>query len=151
MNIQWIFMVYHMYINIKKGTEQTHLYYSWYIPHICIRSTYGFDIHGIYHVYTMYIPCIYTYTPYAYMLIYYKRFLSQDFEAPIVQTRLPLMAHLTMCQINPMRLILISLIHNQCWKHSCPSCRSRRMMNTGHYLSSSTVFQTLPVLTLPNP
>ena len=42
------------------------------------------------------------YTPYAYMLIYFKRFLSQDFEAPIVQTRLPLMAHVTTCQIHTM-------------------------------------------------
>ncbi len=50
-----------------------------------------------------------------------------------------------------MRLILISPMHNQCWKHSCPSCQSRQIMNTSHYLSSSTVFQTLPVLTLPNP
>ena len=55
----WIFIVYHRYINLKKGTEQTHLYYSWYIPHICIRSTYGFNIHGIYHTYTMYIQ-VYT-------------------------------------------------------------------------------------------
>ena len=53
-HVYWIFIVYHRYINLKKGMEQTHLYYSWYIPHICIRSTYGFDIHGIYHTYTMY-------------------------------------------------------------------------------------------------
>ena len=50
MDIHGISLVY----QYKKGTEQTHLYYSWYIPHICIRSTYGFDIHGIYHTYTMY-------------------------------------------------------------------------------------------------
>ena len=55
MNIQWINMIYHRYINIKKGTEQTHLYFSWYIPHIWITFPYAFDIHGIYHVYTMYI------------------------------------------------------------------------------------------------
>ena len=55
MDIHSISQVY----QFKKGTEQTHLYYSWYIPHICIRSTYGFDIHGIYHTYTMYIQ-VYT-------------------------------------------------------------------------------------------
>ena len=48
-------MIYYRYINIKKGTEQTHLYFSWYIPHIWITFPYAFDIHGIYHVYTMYI------------------------------------------------------------------------------------------------
>ena len=85
------------------------------------------------------------YIPFVYMLILLEQSLFQDFVAPIDQTRLPLMAHLTMCQINTMRLILISPIHNQCWKHSCPSCRSRLIMNTCHYLSPSTVFQTLPV------
>ncbi len=66
MDIHGISMVY-------QYTEQTHLYFSWYIPHLCIRSPYAFDIHGIYHVYTMYrhaslgysrdIPCIFiTYT-----------------------------------------------------------------------------------------
>ena len=55
MFIHWIFMVYHRYINIKKGTEQTHLYFSWYIPHIWITFPYAFDINGIYHTYTMYI------------------------------------------------------------------------------------------------
>ena len=55
MMLQWIFMIYHSYINIKKGTEQTHLYFSWYIPHIWITFPYAFDIHGIYHTYTMYI------------------------------------------------------------------------------------------------
>ena len=54
--------------------------------------------------------------------------------ALIAQTHRPLMAQRTTCQINTMRLILISPIHNQCWKHSCPSCRSRQMMNTVHYL-----------------
>ncbi len=57
MLIQWYSMDIHgiyWYINIKKGTKQTHLYYSWYIPHIFIRSTYAFDIHGIYSVYTRY-------------------------------------------------------------------------------------------------
>ena len=140
-----------MYINIKKGTEQTHLYYSWYIPYICSRSTYGIDIHGIYHVYTMNIPCIYMYTPYAYMMIYFKRFLSQVFEAPIDQPRLPLMAHLTTCQIHTTRLILIYPIHNQCWKHSCLNYRSRQNKNTGHYLHLSKVFLTLPVLTMSTP
>ena len=37
-------MIYHRYINIKKGTEQTHLYFSWYIPHIWITFPYAFDI-----------------------------------------------------------------------------------------------------------
>ncbi len=46
-----ISLVYHY----KKGTEQTHLYFTWYIPYICIRTPYAFDIHGIYHVHTMYI------------------------------------------------------------------------------------------------
>ncbi len=47
--------VYHY----KKGMEQTHFYFTWYIPYIWIRKPYVFDIYGIYHVYTMYIPCIY--------------------------------------------------------------------------------------------
>ena len=71
----------------------------------------------IYHVYTLYIQCIY--------LVYTLRIhadiactcCSQGFVALIAQTRRPLMAQRTTCQINTMRLILISLIHNQCWKH----------------------------------
>ena len=62
MYIHWISLDKHDISQVyqyKKGMEQTHLYYSWYIPHICIRSTYGFDIHGIYRVYTMYIQ-VYT-------------------------------------------------------------------------------------------
>ncbi len=49
LDIHGISLVYHY----KKGTEQTHLYFTWYIPYICIRTPYAFDIHGIY------IPCIY--------------------------------------------------------------------------------------------
>jgi hypothetical protein len=51
-------------ISIKKRYRTNHLYFSWYIPHICIRSTYGCDIHGIYHVYTMYIYASLRYTRY---------------------------------------------------------------------------------------
>ena len=54
--IHRIYMVYTRYINIKKGTEQTHFYFTRYIPAIWIRTPYGFDIPDIYHVYTLYIP-----------------------------------------------------------------------------------------------
>ncbi len=95
----------------------------------------------IYHVCTMYVPCIY----HVYVMHIYADIACtscfQGFVALIAQMRLPLMAQQTTCQTNTMRLIFISPIHNQCWKDSCPIFRSRRMMNTCHYLSSSTVFQ----------
>ena len=56
MFIDKIYMVYPRYINIKKGTEQTHEVFTRYIPAIWMRTPYGFDIPDIYHVYTMYIP-----------------------------------------------------------------------------------------------
>ena len=59
MYILWIYLIYHTYINIKKGTEQTHKCFTWYIPYIWMRTPYGWNIPCIYHVYTMYIPCIY--------------------------------------------------------------------------------------------
>ena len=55
-NIIWINMIYHRYIIIKKGTEQTHFYFTRYIPAIWMRSPYAFDIPYIYLVYTMHIP-----------------------------------------------------------------------------------------------
>jgi len=58
MYILWIYLIYHTYINIKKGTEQTHKCFTWYIPYIWMRTPYGWNIPCIYHVYTMYIPCI---------------------------------------------------------------------------------------------
>ena len=36
--------------------EQTHFYFTWYIPYIWMRTPYAFDIACIYLVYTMYIP-----------------------------------------------------------------------------------------------
>ena len=51
MNIQWINMIYHWYIIIKKGTEQTHFYFT------CIYHTYTMYI----HVYTI---CIHADTAY---------------------------------------------------------------------------------------
>ncbi len=50
-----------------------------------------------------------------------------------------------------MKLILSSPIHKQCWRDSMPICPSWRMMSTGQFLSSSTVFPTLQVIPLPNP
>ena len=50
-----------------------------------------------------------------------------------------------------MKLILLSQIHKQCWKDSCPICPSWRMMSTAHYPPFSTVFQTLQAIPLPNP
>ncbi len=47
----WINMIYHRYIIIKKGMEQTHFYFTRYIPAIWMRTPYAFDI--------PYIPCIY--------------------------------------------------------------------------------------------
>ncbi len=46
---------YTMYIIIKKGTEQTHLLWSGYIPGILVRTAYDLNIPGIY---TWFIPCI---------------------------------------------------------------------------------------------
>ncbi len=54
----------YLYSIIKKGKEQTHLYFTWYIPYIWIRTPYVFDIHGIYHVYSMYIQVSLGYTRY---------------------------------------------------------------------------------------
>ena len=54
--IHRIYMVYNRYINIKKGTEQTHFYFTRYIPGIWMTCPYGCDIPRINHVYTMYIP-----------------------------------------------------------------------------------------------
>ena len=50
-----IFMVYHRYIIIKNGTEQTHFYFTRYIPSIWMTCPYAFDMPCIYHVYTMYV------------------------------------------------------------------------------------------------
>ncbi len=47
--------VYHY----KKRYGTNPFYFTWYTPYIWMRTPYAFDIHGIYHVYTMYIPCIY--------------------------------------------------------------------------------------------
>ncbi len=125
----------------------THFYITRYIPYMWMKTPYAFDIPCIY----LYISCIY----HVYTLCIHADIACtscfQGFVALIAQTRRPLMAQRTTRQINTMRLILISPIHNQCWKHSYPSCRNRQMMNTSHYLSSLTVFQTLPVLTRPNP
>ena len=54
-------MVYHRYINIIKGTEQTHEVFTRYIQAIWMTCPYGFDIPGINHVYTTYIQPIWTY------------------------------------------------------------------------------------------
>ena len=51
LDIHGISLVYHY----KKGMEQTHFYFTRYIPYIWMRTPYAFDIHGIYHVYNMYI------------------------------------------------------------------------------------------------
>jgi hypothetical protein len=59
-----IFMVYHRYIIIKKGTEQTHEVFTRYIPAIWMTCPYAFDMPCIYHVYTMYIQFKIWYTSY---------------------------------------------------------------------------------------
>ena len=56
--------VFAMFCSIKKGMEQTHFYFTWYIPYIWSRTPYAFDIHGIYLVYTMYIQFSLGYTRY---------------------------------------------------------------------------------------
>jgi hypothetical protein len=65
MNIQWINMIYHRYINIKKVRNKPINIL------VGIYHTYGLHYHMplIYMVYTMYIPCIYMYIPSVYMLI----------------------------------------------------------------------------------
>jgi hypothetical protein len=54
----WTYISYQRYIIIKKDTEQTQVF-TRYIPDISFRTAYTCNIHVIYHVYTMYIPCIY--------------------------------------------------------------------------------------------
>ncbi len=58
-------VIYHVYLldihgislvyQYKKRYWTNPLYFTWYIPYICKRTQYAFDIHGIYHVYTMYL------------------------------------------------------------------------------------------------
>ena len=52
MFIDRIYMVYHRYIIIKEGTEQTQKCFTWYIPAIWMRKPYGWNISCIYHVYS---------------------------------------------------------------------------------------------------
>ncbi len=59
LNIKRIFMEYQRYINIKKGKEKNQKCFTMYIPSICMTFTYDWNIPCIYHVYTMYLPCIY--------------------------------------------------------------------------------------------
>ncbi len=57
-----IYILYHRYIIIKKGTKQTHEVLTRYIPDIsdtAVSYRSGLHIHVIHHVYTMYIPLIY--------------------------------------------------------------------------------------------
>ncbi len=64
MCIQRIYIVYHRYSIINKGTEQTHEVFTRYIPDISVRTAYTFHIPCIYHVFTMYIPTLFWYTCY---------------------------------------------------------------------------------------
>jgi hypothetical protein len=48
-----------MCFNFKKGTEQTHEVFTRYMPAIWMRTPYGFDIPGIYHVYHINITFMY--------------------------------------------------------------------------------------------
>jgi hypothetical protein len=104
MDIHGISQVY----QLKKGTEQTHLYFSWYIPHICIRSTYGCDIHGIYHVYTMYIYASLRYTRYIPC-----NTVHHDAVLPVVAL---LQFYLDKCTILPVRDFLVSHVSHG-WSH----------------------------------
>ncbi len=59
-----IYTVYHKDIIIKKGTEQTHLFWSRYIPGILVRLVYDWNIPVIYLVYTNHIPKSFRYSSY---------------------------------------------------------------------------------------
>ncbi len=76
MNMSGIYLVYHrltciymVYTRYIHGISKAYgvlirmygiyPYIPIYTVYIWIRKPYAFDIHGIYHVYTMYIPCIY--------------------------------------------------------------------------------------------
>ncbi len=74
--ILWIYIVYHRYVIIKKGTEQNHEVCTRYIPDISVRTAYKFYIPCIYHVYTMYIPALFWYTCYNEYSLYILHGLS---------------------------------------------------------------------------
>ena len=71
------------------------------------------------------MPCIYNvYTLHILVYTIHITFTScfQGFVALIAHTRRPIRIQGTTCQTYTMRLILISPIHKQCWKDSCPKC-----------------------------
>ena len=57
-----IYIVYHRYIIIKKGKEQTHEVWTRHISNILVRTAYYWNMPCIYHVYTMHIPVRFWYT-----------------------------------------------------------------------------------------
>ncbi len=142
----------------------------WCIPWVYL---WGRHIHVIYYVYTMYIPWIYyvyiihihtlprslvytLYILYIYHILVWSFDIAwtsslQGFVALIDTRHRPISAWRTTGQMFMMKQILISPIHKQCCKDSCPICPSWRMMSTRHYLICSTVFQILQVIPLPKP